>query len=313
VIPYCICSENRAWVLLGRERADAGWHGSRKWSAFAGSSLPDEAAWETASREYWEESLGVVDPASGRWSSQANNHMRDALREGDFDISIFMRFHTRMRGRAKTHLTYVKRVPFSPLLSQRFSILRDVATRLRSAQRSIDAALKSLPDTPPFFRPGTALSLRGQSVTVAAVHSVELCADGATVTVSLSVVEAVEAAGERQTIVHGLEPRLRAPVALYKQIHSLREQLTSFVQSLPRELGDLPAMDVQFDATGTVCSVRAKEEFLEKECVRLWSVDALRGIITRPDVAKRVFRHSFIPALNVALEYIDRARPRSSP
>jgi len=310
VIPYCICSEDRAWVLLGRERMDAGWHGSRKWSAFAGSAFADEAAWETASREYWEESLGVVDPAKGRWSPKANNHMHDALRDGDFDISIFMRFHARARGNAKTHLTYVKRVPFSPLLSRRFSIIRDVATRLRSAQRSIDAALKTLPDVPPFLRPGTTLSLWEQSVSVTVVHGVELWADGATVTVSFSV---AEAEGERQTIVYSLEPGLRAPVALYKQIHSLREQMTAFVHSLPRALRDLPAMDVEFDANGTVCDVRSKEEFLEKECVRLWPVDALRGIITRPDVAKRVFRHSFIPALNVALEHIGRARPRSAP
>lgn len=308
VIPYCIGSDNRVWVLLGRERFDSGWYGSHKWSAFAGSSLSQEVAWETASREFWEESLGVIGAGNSNSTANACVAMREALRDGDFDISIFMRFYTRTRRAAKTHVTYVKRVPFPSQIRERFGFTRDVALQLLRAQRTIDAALECIPDEKPFLRSGDGLWRYGEFVTVVCVHRVQLCDRRETMLVVFSGTGPV---GRKHsiTLTHAIEPSLRASAVLYQQVHALRKDLTIFVRNLPRTLREAPAFDVEFDGGGIVRGVRVKDEFLEKDDLCLWPVDHLRGIVAQPEDAERNFRHSFIPALAVALEFIARARP----
>lgn len=60
VIPVALAPDGEYHLLLGRERYQPSFRGSCRWSGFEGSRKEGETAVQTATREFAEESLGVV-------------------------------------------------------------------------------------------------------------------------------------------------------------------------------------------------------------------------------------------------------------
>ena len=61
VLPFCIAPDGSLHFILGKECYDPSWvWGSDRWSAFEGGRKGDESTLTNASREFCEESLGVL-------------------------------------------------------------------------------------------------------------------------------------------------------------------------------------------------------------------------------------------------------------
>ena len=77
---------NELVFVVAQEEHHAGWNNSGTWSAFEGGRKPcDSDVFDTAAREFIEESLNVID--MGSWSSLANN-LRNGAYTMDVSVSI---------------------------------------------------------------------------------------------------------------------------------------------------------------------------------------------------------------------------------
>ena len=63
ILPYAI-HDHHVMLLLGKEKPQAGWSGSERWSPFGGSVDDGETLEQAALREGYEESMGVLGTAS---------------------------------------------------------------------------------------------------------------------------------------------------------------------------------------------------------------------------------------------------------
>lgn len=128
VAPVCINPENgQVLVLLGRERFVKGWSSSFKFSAFEGASFPGETLAQTASREFYEESLGLFGD-------------RDEAAQFISDGECVAKISVRITQEGKRHVTILKLVDYDPALPTKFN---EVSQYLQSLQK-LGARLRAI-------------------------------------------------------------------------------------------------------------------------------------------------------------------------
>ena len=115
VIPYAIAPDGRIYFLLARECFVPDWKSSSRWSAFEGARAQTERVTETASREFFEESMGLI---------YNREEIPDRLEHGEFLFRVVLRITGDQRTE-RYHCSYVMEIPWDRSLPKRFSILRN--------------------------------------------------------------------------------------------------------------------------------------------------------------------------------------------
>ena len=145
-------------IILGRERMTPGWRqGSHKWSSFSGRLDNSEDAFSGASREFVEESMGII-PLDDTMDKPVSckcvqTHLLKASYEG-----IVTHTCESKEIPLRKHLSFVCRIPYSPLIPSEFRTLRERLLVLDDIFKRYHRIRKTLCEVPRLFVPGFRLS-----------------------------------------------------------------------------------------------------------------------------------------------------------
>lgn len=133
VLPFTISPDGTLFFLLGREQYVQGWRGSETWSAFEGGTKPHDAnVYETAAREYIEESLGILHETCTR---DTISDVRRSIENGDYALRVTLCIKNSdsdapSKHHKRFHSTFVRLFEWDNGIMERFKIARDALTQL---------------------------------------------------------------------------------------------------------------------------------------------------------------------------------------
>lgn len=138
VLPFTVHPETGVvYFLLGKEHFVAGWRGSNCWSAFEGGvKSADTDVFHTASREYLEESLGVLHATCTK--KDIRNFAHQLREEEDYALRVTLCILSEDNKRPpRFHVTFVRYFEWREELAQTFRHRRyrliDLSRRLGTA------------------------------------------------------------------------------------------------------------------------------------------------------------------------------------
>ncbi len=131
VVPISVSPNGQVYALLGRENYVKGWSSSLKWSGFEGGNQGDESATENAARELYEESLGLLfsDITTVIEMLEMKNYIA--------------RIAVKTLNGTKTHVTYLKYIPWDADLPSKFNTLYTYLSKLSSLGNKIKSLKKN--------------------------------------------------------------------------------------------------------------------------------------------------------------------------
>ena len=117
------------------------------WGDLGGSPEPGESPFETAAREFEEETLSMVHVAHLRPSNNTRQHqIVQQLKQGHYFLRVRLHFH--LDGVGDFHRDfYLKQVPFDPSISRRFAQTREALLRMTKGSNpdTIPASIRTHP------------------------------------------------------------------------------------------------------------------------------------------------------------------------
>lgn len=297
VLPFCIDKQGKVYFVLAKERYVPHWRGSSRWSAFEGGAKASERSVLTAAREFFEESIGTLTPSEG-----LREEVRDRLREGDFamKVNILTDYNNRVQnGVVQTlHVTYVMKFPYDPSLPCAFHSLRNDLVTLQTLSETISGVLPSIPNVYPYFREDDTIVIHGKSYTVSAIEMVRMHREYLKVRVKIESKDGkcrghsftCSVAASQLTIAHN-----------YEQWFDCMQKTTDIVRRVGQ---NVPPGCLAYKTTraGCVKDVFVHPDFLEKSCVRLWSLDELVSMTNDRYFTSDVFRPYFVIVLRSVLK-----------
>ena len=297
--------EDRTWVILGREQFAKGWAGSLRWSEFGGQSKADDGPEPTvtAAREFFEETMGIF------------GDRIDDLRSDRYNFRVVIKRSSR-RHRC-TKVLYVLQVPWQPDAAQVFHGRREhlkhilfTVARIRAIQRRLSAAGQPVPDYPS--------RVAGRLVLVTDLHSVEERSDGSYAIVlstcrtsgpsyfRIPQLEESRSQGKprshEEIVIHKATlPIDQAHVDLYAQMITLKSWLDKLIATFPASIRN---QAITYRMNGTLCAWLPfiRKDFLEKDEIRLWSIEELQSSLKTPSQ----MRSSFLVPLKLVLQQLSR-------
>ena len=300
IIPYCVTDDRRVLVLLGRERFERNWTGSRRWSAFSGATVRAETPCETATREFLEESLAVAQPPDAR-GGFARNWPAHTIASNRHDYGV----HLTVRGdcRDRTQMTYVLRSRWVPHMCEEFALRARILREIAHMGARVHAARSKFPATTPFLCEDMVVSHRGGARVVGAIEFVNLHEDMLTVIFESS--DATTSAVD--TIVLSLDAALHEAARAYVDWFDLRKRTSEYVRAVQADVAGTCAVHATWNASGMLTSVSVDQACLEKEQVMFWTLDDLRDVVAnRGNSRHGKFRLYFLPSLHAALGHLER-------
>lgn len=296
-MPFCVSPEGRIFIVLGRERNVPGWRGSQRWSAFEGSPHRGEDSETAAAREFTEESLGVF----GRRCVDVDS-LRASLAKSDYSLKVSINTPVHV------HVTYVKQFTWHVGVDQLFSQTRAYVESLERVGATIDELQRCFPRHYPYLREDDVVAVHGTVYTVVEVLAVSVDGDGVLqVRVQL---DGGCGAVRRKFLFAGARYS-----NAYVRWYECRRRVTALLGSSLRQHVPDGALVVQRgsearEATGQlVRSVKINKDFMEKSCIRLWSVDELRSAVEDTEYVEREFRPFFTIVLKRVLSEFSRVQP----
>lgn len=274
ILPYAIKPDGSLHVLLGRERYAPLWRGSCRWSGFEGSRQAPELIAQTATREFAEESLGVV---------LDSETVERLLEEHGHTMRIVLRIlHDRRPERY--HCTYVVQIPWDPAVVERFEEWR---ARLEHISRlSQEWSYQR--------RPSVLQNMKHIGPIAAVAEGVEIECER----------------DEMPCIIQGAWSLRPDGTVLARVGHGpLADNILAWerVRSrLQSALRPHPAVGVERDERyGLVQKVTVAPEYLEKDSVRWWSLGQLDAVLDgHGTYHTERFRPYFLPVLQTFLREI---------
>lgn len=128
ILPYAVDTDGTIRVLLARERFVASWKGSCRWSGFEGARKDDETVVQTASREFLEESLGVV---------LAEEDIRLILEKKTYAFRIVLKVNND-RNTERFHCTYAVPIQWCEDLPAQFQTQRQKIEHIDRLKQEYD-------------------------------------------------------------------------------------------------------------------------------------------------------------------------------
>jgi hypothetical protein len=298
---------NEVFFLLGKESSECRPFIRKCWCDFGGKIEEGETEQEAASREFFEESMGLVCTEQCDDCFDSNlapihsafyiDQVTDALSDNGYAFRICMCLNHGASPEIprRYQITYVKQIPWNPNLPEDFAALRnklctldilcEKAKRAKEILQEIDEEVDTY-DT--FFR-------TGQNMIKNRVREVYLVREESACKV---IFERDDESAEKTIEMDFAGVNY---TTYYKFFDSIRE-LQDYYEFLPSVVKDHPALSIGEDGLLFV-----KQEYLEKESIQYWSAERLRDTLRSGGYYKReLFRSSFIPTMAVVLDIFDR-------
>ena len=284
VIPVSTDERGDVRVLLGRERWIPQWKGSCRWSGFEGSRKSNEDVVTSATREFMEESMGVVEivpETSDR--SHKSLLLAHRLRIKLFWRRIVLKIQSD-RKPERYHCTYVVPVPWDPMVSERFQTLRCRIEQLdRIVQEFHYARPVCLGDLGEYI--GDIRVIDDGSVYATKMSSTAPCILRSPWSLVESDTDIVCATFINQSDVRAIvdwsntRDRLERAFFVHPCVTAFRDERWRHIQH-----------------------VSIQRDFLEKDQIRWWTIDDLNAVISgRGQLGPERFRPYFLPVLQTAL------------
>ena len=258
------------FVLLGKERFITHWKGSLKWSGFEGGRKSDESIERTAAREYMEESLGVVPIGNADTISSVEN----LLKRGEYICKLVLCIANNNVTQPKYHATYLVQVEYDSAYPAKFQSVR---TELFDLQYKITNVNK---------------------------YRDELISKGLLVDSSTYQIESITCYSENIRIQYSdLHGNLHCNIEELRhfRLYTLWFQAKNTVTAMFRNLSPQAVAGVRSKAH----DIRVNEDYIEKQCIRWWSINDLIHVLENNGVLhNEFFRAYFLPVLKRCLQEI---------
>lgn len=304
VLVYMVAPNGATYVVLGREQYVRGWKSSLTWCDFSGQRDNDLDRDEiaTASREFFEESIGIF------------GDMEPRLRSNQFSHHITMRRNDQSVARSM----YAVQVPWTADVARRFYGRREhlrqilfVVAETRKLQCELNKLQAPVPD---FIHTihradgdvdageGVNYCSEGRRVLIIGIDRLFESEDGAT-HIGLKYVCASRHRTNHEPIRNisvQIDPN---QIPIYRQLMALHDRFSSLYMSFPSEVTERAMVWRQYDQGVKSWIPYVRHEFLEKDRLRLWSILELNDEAThhwRSDTPSQI-RHSFMPVLKLLL------------
>ena len=304
ILTYCVSNDGTTYVVLGKERHVSNWRGSLSWSSFAGGRKGLESPAETAAREFAEETLGVIPLDSSEevgvlWNKRMTSRHLNAQK---YDYRICMRMHK--GSEQHCHVTYVQRIPWIPHLCEKFAMVRRALNEVLEVSNRLGFMADSIPYRYPFIREGMSIVYKGRQYQVTSLTSVAV--SGGCLQLSF---EYEDADGVHAAMVQSVDEDEKA-METYLEWFNYRKKATLFLRRIEADI-NLDAIYAEFNAHGTLVTLRVIDDFMEKKEIRMWNIAELRETLQfGGSFRNQKFRAYFLPLLQVSLEVLDRSAPR---
>lgn len=262
IVLFAVDEHDHVHFLLGRERLSP-WKGSCRWSGFQGARVEGETLLATACREYCEESLHVF---------HKPQLIYEQLKAKRFWKRVVLRLSPNSERTERYHCTWVVRVPYDPMLPERFH-------NVRADLEAFDRQIQQLRYTRPS-------ELGPFPVAIGPI------------TVSNEACICVE------------QDNASTPKWFTDDTAKLIQKWNTIRTSLEKQIPDHPSVQViRDDQWGYIQDAYLREEHMEKDTVRWWSEDDLRRVLEqRGHLNAEHFRPYFLPVMQVIFSELDRCR-----
>lgn len=281
VLPFAIDDTGKVQVLLGRERFMPSWKGSCRWSGFEGSRKQGESVTDTASREFFEESLAIL---------LSKDHIDKMIERENFAMRIVLKIDHERRTE-RYHCTYVIRIPWDTTIPNKFH-------KVRSDIEHVDRLVQEWKHLHPNF-----LGEVSESIGPISERSDEFDKIAVVTRDVLSTPCIMRGPWE---VLHN-ENSNHVQAKLYGKYAEdvLTWQLLR--DRIDRALIDHPCIHVKRDSTfNLIQDVSVVTDYLEKDQIRWWSIAELHDVIqNRGHFRSERFRPYFMPVLQTFLSHIE--------
>lgn len=283
ILPFSVDERGMVHFLLGKEQYVENWKGSLRWSGFEGGRKHGETTTRTAAREFVEETMGVFGDSV------------EAVERELHDYALRVVFRVPCADDVRTHVTYVKQVPWLPDAPSRFQARREHVSMVARLARRMVGASTSVPSAYPFLREGDVLQHRsGEAMRVAHVDAVDCT--GHVLRVSLRV--SLRVGGRRLwfAFTANTDAAHRAARAYADWFHARRELQARLIAAPSHQA------ITSIWSEGRLVHVTVNADHLEKECVRYWPLRALWQGCEAGSVGGDHFRPFFLPVMRTVCE-----------
>lgn len=295
VMPFMLSETGELFFLLGREKYQAGWRGSSRWSAFEGGAHGGESCTDTAVREFVEESMGCLTEGTGQ-------ELKSKLLDRNYNMSVAIR--TPSQG-GSVHVTYVKKFDWNPGVADTFACSRRHLTLFQQLWSVVRLLRESIPHRYPYFRSGDTLTISGEVYTVDDVSEVKYESNVLSMLLHRRCLDGKEVGVYRLSYSTGCNGDKDHFSSLYTRLYRVRKELTDYIDTanhcIPKH-----AFDVARTPTGMIHSIKINTDFMEKSTVRLWSFSELKEVLKNKSFIEDSFRPYFTIVLDKVIKQFSR-------
>lgn len=287
ILPFTILN-GKLMLLLAQERQVMHWRGSQKWSGFEGGRKSEEDIITTASREFQEESLAIVNVFHSQDKYASVEDISDALRSNDFDMKIVLRVFDDTKQRE--NVTFLKYMAYDKYVDVHFTSLREQLVTLFHMLQKFDSIVISN-DFPNF-----STNYDGLDIFI-------IC--DVFIQDSEMIVKYIDS-DMTEGLIHS--------EICYTYFHQMKNKL-KILQAIQVFMDLHPDLESHpsLKNARSIHELQLNPDFLEKQMIRYWPIEELEKVIKNGGfVGEDVFRAYFIPVLQTVLQHttylVDKAR-----
>tara|TARA_A100001015_G_scaffold224608_1_gene253287 strand:+ start:2823 stop:3713 length:891 start_codon:yes stop_codon:yes gene_type:complete len=272
IIPISIDDTGNIYILLAKERYNPNWKGSNRWSGFEGGKKNLETCVETAIREFNEESLGVV---------KTYREIKDVLVNYEYNYRFVVNIH-QDKFINKFHTTYIVQVPWQPDCVNKFKQEKDKLLNIQTCNKLLQC-INSIVGK---YKIGGKICCGDISGTLAGIKHVSKV--NGIIRINLKI-------DNKEHIVYddSCESLLFWKPAV--------EILTSIVKDYYH-----PCLTIIKDCYENIYSVTVKDDYLEKECMKWWSIKELKEVCNNGGMCQNEsFKCFFMPVLKTLVDELE--------
>lgn len=292
IIPVSVDANGDIFVMLGKERFIPHWKGSLKWSGFEGGRKGNESIEKTASREYFEESLGVI-KILGLPHVNVNS-LSNFLKEDNYVTKFTLSIVHNVNDPPRYHITYIVQVEHDTSVPEMFDSKRQHLIELQSMISVCEQQKTNLLNNTSYIIPGTMYKISDDE---------EERILGITRIVKLN-----DKVYTTFVTVKGIRFKTHSSDDDLKHLEEYETYLSKnkivHNQALKcLRLGCENCMCFTVDSFGMMQNMSIIEDFVEKQFISWWKLDELREVLKNGGfVRTEFFRAYFLPILQVTVE-----------
>ena len=292
IIPVSVDSHGDIYVMLGKERFIPHWKGSLKWSGFEGGRKGNESFERTASREYFEESLGVI-KILGLTDVNVDS-LANFLKEDNYVTKFTLSIVHNVNDSPRYHITYIVQVEHDLSVPEIFETKRQHLIELQNMIYLCDTNKTNLFKNTTFIVPGTVYETdQGLEERILGITSI--------VKVKNKIHTTFVTVKGIRFVTHSSEDDLKFQEEYEIYLNKIRLIHYQFLRCL--QIGCEKCMCYTSDSFGIIQNISIIEDFVEKQFISWWKLDELREVLKNGGfIRTEFFRAYFLPILQVTLE-----------